>query len=223
MLPSVSLVPDSAPSITSTATTIDNPASSQEQNDPSYLLSDLALRVQGGPHGPKNLHGQPHQSGNLNGQDHMGIKDMKSHGSEIMDLKQSGMSLSEYLSCATEAKRRLLPRVQEGVVVEASVRGLDDQQIQKCLERRMDREGWNWNVLETALKDFISEQKPHQGRGVNEAEQLNTGVVSGGRGNDSRPGAHEMTEDYRPRQRPAKKRRFIPIVPIDEEDLLLQV
>ena len=107
---------------------------------------------------------------------------------EYSMIKQDGRSLSEYLSL-TEARRgQLPPRKREGRIVEAFVAGLDDGDVRGRLEERLDKEGWMWGVLETAVQRIVKER---------ERSQRTDQPV-----------------------KKSKKRRCIPIVPVDEEDLL---
>lgn len=107
---------------------------------------------------------------------------------EYSMIKQDGRSLSEYLSL-TEARRgQLPPRKREGRIVEAFVAGLDDGDVRGRLEKRLDEEGWMWDVLTTVVHGIVRDREASR-------------------------------QPDRPKHK-SKKRRCIPIVPVDEEDLL---
>lgn len=107
-------------------------------------------------------------------------------------LKQKGRNLAEYLAMASKVRQELPPRKQAGAFVEAFVDGLDDADVRKALEERMDQEGWSWHVVEVFLASIIiSEEQQQQPR-------------------------DESFDHVLKRQR--RKRRYIPIVPVDEEE-----
>lgn len=107
---------------------------------------------------------------------------------EYSMIRQDGRSLSEYFSLTEVGRCQLPPRKREGRIVEAFVAGLDDGDVRGRLEERLDKEGWMWGVLETAVQRIVKER---------ERSQRTDQPV-----------------------KKSKKRRCIPIVPVDEEDLL---
>ncbi|TQB69470.1 hypothetical protein MPDQ_001830 [Monascus purpureus] len=220
------LVPDSVPftnTNTSTAT-VENPGSIQDRNisvldsiegitretrESQYQDCDTT-KDEKGEHGPKEQ------------VEMASVRGGNSYNFEIENLKQRERTLSEYLSFAVEVRRQLPPRKREGVIVEAFVGGLDNLYTRELLEKQMDRDGWSWGVLETVLNNIISEQ------GGRDVQAISDGIGSNARGETTdskgstgcRPDGHGMANDTNLKQRHRKKRRCIPIVPVDEDDLL---
>lgn len=131
----------------------------------------------------------------------------------LPDMKQNGRNLAEYLAYAEDVRGRLPPRKREGLIVEAFLEGLDDLAVRAMLERRMDDAGWAWDVMITSLRPFItrrqasqgSEQgmkRKHQKEAANVVKRIAKGPANGGT------------------VRNRKKRPPIPIVPVDDEDVL---
>lgn len=136
-----------------------------------------------------------------------------SHESEFADLHQNGTTLAEYFSFASEIRRRLPPRKREGVIVEAFMAGLDDQVTRRVLEEGMDEEGWGWCVLERLLGSvtIIGGQGHDHGHHQEQGQEQAVGGDVGG----TKTGNNSMRK-----QKSRKRRRCIPIVPVDEDDLL---
>lgn len=219
------LIPDSVPftnTNTSTAT-VENPGSIQDRNisvlDSMEGITRESRESQYQNCDPtkdeKEEHGPKEQVEMASG------RDGNSYNFEIENLKQRERTLSEYFSFAVAVRRQLPPRKREGVIVEAFVGGLDNLSTRELLEKQMDREGWSWSVLETVLSNVISEQ------GGRDVQAISDGIGSNACGENTdnkgstgcRPDGHEMANDTNLKQR-HRKRRCIPIVPVDEDDLL---
>ncbi|RMJ22976.1 hypothetical protein PHISP_06143 [Aspergillus sp. HF37] len=125
-------------------------------------------------------------------------------------MKQNGCSLAEYLSFAEEVRGRLPPRKREGMIAEAFLDGLEDLAVRGMLERQMDGAGWAWDVMSMSLRRFISRRQA----GGSDVE----GHVQNGQVNRNARTAKVSANGGMARQR--KKRPPIPIVPVDDEDVL---
>ena len=110
------------------------------------------------------------------------------------NIKQDGRGLLEYFNFAEVTRSQLPPRKREGGIVEVFVGGLDDTETKSHLEKRLDEDGWAWNALETLVQKI--------------AKGLDT------------PKKRNRVEDEREVKRKRKKRRYIPIVPVDEDDFV---
>ncbi|KAI9927787.1 hypothetical protein AWENTII_012569 [Aspergillus wentii] len=120
-------------------------------------------------------------------------------------MKQNGRGLAEYFSFAESTRMKLPPRRREGLVVEAVVAGLDDLKVRDLLERQMDDAGWSWDVLAALLRGMVREQE----RKTFDIQSAEAGTV------------HATTNGTAVKPRQRKRRRFIPIVPADDEDDLI--
>lgn len=109
---------------------------------------------------------------------------------EYRMIKQNGRSLLGYFALTEAGRGQLPPRKREGKIVEAFVAGLDDADTRVLVERHLDANGWMWNVLATVVQRIVREQ------------------------------GQTAQTDQPQAKRKSKKRRCIPIVPVDEEDLL---
>jgi hypothetical protein len=110
-----------------------------------------------------------------------------------------------------DVRAQLPPRKREGEIVEAFVRGLDDAGTRGRVEGEMDRAGWSWDTLAKIVRNDIERQhRPAVGlkRAVKGDVEERVEVIQ-------TPGEAHMS---RPRK---KQRRFIPIVPADEDDLIV--
>ncbi|KAF7177343.1 hypothetical protein CNMCM7691_005302 [Aspergillus felis] len=126
-------------------------------------------------------------------------------------FRQAGRDLGAYLSSVEDVRAQLPPRKREGEIVEAFVRGLDDAGTRGRVEGEMDRAGWSWDTLAKIVRKEIERQhKPavKLKRAVNGDVEERVEVIQA-------PGEALMS---RPRK---KQRRFIPIVPADEDDLIV--
>jgi hypothetical protein len=125
-------------------------------------------------------------------------------------MKQNGRSLAKYLSYAEEVRGQLPPRKREGMIAEAFLDGLEDLAVRGMLERRMDGAGWAWDVMSMSLRRFISRRQA----GGSDVD----GHVQNGQVNGYARTAKVCANGGMARQR--KKRPPIPIVPVDDEDVL---
>lgn len=124
-------------------------------------------------------------------------------------IKQEGRDLGEYLSHAEEVRAQLPPRKREGRIVERFVRGLDDPGTRCFLEGQMDRTGWSWDALATIVHEI--EKQRVQTLVLQQQVKLETGRDGG---------TVQAVADGTALKKGKRQRRFIPIVPVDEEDLV---
>ncbi|EEP82827.1 predicted protein [Uncinocarpus reesii 1704] len=123
----------------------------------------------------------------------------------ILALKQSDLSLSEYLESGELILARFARKRDEFRVVQALWEGLSDAGERKIIEEKLDKDGWSWSVVQAAVRGLIkrkeeeTEKKRDQGR----ARALD---------DISKQGANETRKKH-------KRRRIIPIVwPTKEEE-----
>lgn len=110
-------------------------------------------------------------------------------------IKQDGRGLLEYFTLAEVTRSQLPPRKREGGIVEVFVGGLDDTEMRGYLEKRLDEDGWAWNALGVLVQKIV-------------------------KGLDT-PKRRARVEDEREvKRKTTKKRRYIPIVPVDEDDFV---
>lgn len=109
-------------------------------------------------------------------------------------MKQDGRGLLEYFTFAEVTRGQLPPRKREGGIVEVFVGGIDDTEMRGYLEERLDEDGWAWNALGVLVQKIV-------------------------KGLDT-PKKRTRVEDEREVKRKTKKRRYIPIVPVDEDDFV---
>jgi hypothetical protein len=128
----------------------------------------------------------------------------------LPQIRQGGRDLGEYLSSVEEMRAQLPPRKREGEIVESFVRRLDDAGTRGRVEGEMDRVGWSWDTLAKIVRNEIEQQHKHA---VELKRAANGGVEERVQAIQT-PGEVHMS---RPRK---KQRRFIPIVPADEDDLI---
>ncbi|GFF31776.1 hypothetical protein IFM46972_03338 [Aspergillus udagawae] len=129
----------------------------------------------------------------------------------LPQIRQAGRALGAYLSSVEDVRAQLPPRKREGEIVEAFVRGLDDAGTRGRVEGEMDRAGWSWDTLAKIVRKEIERQyRPAVDlkRAVKGDVEERVEVIQA-------PGESHMS---RPRK---KQRRFIPIVPADEDDLIV--
>lgn len=109
-------------------------------------------------------------------------------------IKQDGRDLLEYFTLVEVTRSQLPPRKREGGIVEVFVGGLDDTEMRGYLEKRLDEDGWAWNALGVLVQKIV-------------------------KGLDT-PKRRARVEDEREVKRKTKRRRYIPIVPVDEDDFV---
>lgn len=121
-------------------------------------------------------------------------------------MKQGGRSLGDYLAAAEGIKLGLLPQRGEGEVVRAVVRGLDDSDIRALIEEEMSHVGWSWSALRAVMLKVIEDREMPIQEPVKKSETSNENVKL------------ESTSDPQVQHKRQRTRRYIPIVPADEED-----
>ncbi|PYH93820.1 hypothetical protein BO71DRAFT_380812 [Aspergillus ellipticus CBS 707.79] len=124
-------------------------------------------------------------------------------------MGQGGRSLEEYLAAAERMRVELLLRKGEGEIVEAFVRGIDDVGVQIRIEREVslgEGGGWSWD----GVKDIVQKIMKGDIGGGEERGKV-------GEGRDDGDVVKEASKNVE-RKKKRKQRRFIPIVPVDEED-----
>ncbi|GLA62560.1 hypothetical protein AtubIFM56815_007086 [Aspergillus tubingensis] len=121
-------------------------------------------------------------------------------------MKQGGRSLGDYLAAAEGMRCGLQAQRDDGEVVRAVVRGLDDSGIQALIEEEMNNAGWSWSALRDAMLKVIEDREMPIQEPVKESETRN--------GNDKL----ESTSAPQVQRKRPRTRRSIPIVPADEED-----
>lgn len=126
-------------------------------------------------------------------------------------IRQGGRDLGEYLSSVEGLRAQLPPRKREGEIVEGFVRGLDDAGTRGRVEGEMDRAGWSWDTLAKIVRTEI-EKRHGQAMALKRAVKADVEQRVEAK---QAPGEAHMS---RPRK---KQRRFIPIVPADEDDLIV--
>ncbi|OOG00154.1 hypothetical protein ASPCADRAFT_127018 [Aspergillus carbonarius ITEM 5010] len=114
-------------------------------------------------------------------------------------MKQGGKSLAEYLSAAEGMSPRLRLQNDEEEILEAFVRGLDDLSVQILIEKEMSRVGWTWDAMRAVLQLVV---RP-KGSPI-KVDKMADRVIK-------QDGDHVMRKQR-------NMRRFIPIVPADEEE-----
>ncbi|THC88403.1 hypothetical protein EYZ11_012153 [Aspergillus tanneri] len=127
-------------------------------------------------------------------------------------MKQNGRTLVDYLSHAERIQSRML---QSGVgqktpMVEAFVQGVDGPSTRTMLEERLRFAGYSWQALTGVIHDIVEKSE------VRMVEK--SGPVEGNGSIGSTTG--RTPAENQSKCRPKRKRRFIPIVPADEEELL---
>lgn len=145
--------------------------------------------------------------------DHYGEKERTAEpdSTTLPQIRQGGRDLGEYLASAEDMCAQLPPRKREGEIVESFVRGLDDAGTRGRVEGEMDRAGWSWDTLAKIVRNEMERQQRQAvepKRAVKGDVEERVEVIQG-------PGEVRMS-----RQR-KKQRRFIPIVPADEDDMIV--
>lgn len=143
-----------------------------------------------------------------------------------IQLVQGSLSVVEYLQLGEDMRARFPGRRQEGRVVEAFWEGMNDGEVKRGLEEELEKDGWVWGVVrEVCGRDTsgrIGGSNQCKGK-VNEVEVANRAVVENppiglnGFGKEKRSGKEESVVETRK----VKKRRFIPVAPVDEDENFL--
>ncbi|RAL12314.1 uncharacterized protein BO97DRAFT_424835 [Aspergillus homomorphus CBS 101889] len=127
---------------------------------------------------------------------------------DLFGLLRQGrlMPLEEYLGAAEGVRRLLLLAEDDRGFMEAFVRGLRDGGLRVAVEKEMGMIGWSWERLQEVVLRWDAEHADAPcGAGCRRASQISGDWADG----------HES------KRRRKRARRFIPIVPADEEDVLI--
>lgn len=141
-----------------------------------------------------------------------------------IQLVQGSLSLLEYLQLGEEMRARFTGRRQEGRVVEAFWEGMNAGDAKRRLEEMLERDGWVWEVArEVCVREGELKGDANRRESIKKGGEGVSGV--GKEGNDLLA-FNESKEEKREDEKCAvekrkRKRRFIPVVPIDEEEYLL--
>lgn len=124
-------------------------------------------------------------------------------------ITQGERSLCEYLLAVENIRAELPVWEQEGCILDEFVRGLDDPEATAVAEEYMNYYGKMWSVIKTSLLRIINNR---EAQAANAEKQ----VPQDTQNKDESVGkAKANGEHHKP-----KKRRFIPIVPPDEDDMV---
>ncbi|GAT23870.1 similar to An02g11670 [Aspergillus luchuensis] len=121
-------------------------------------------------------------------------------------VKQGGRSLADYFAAAEGMRRGLQAQRDEGEVVRAVVRGLDDSGIRALIEEEISHVGWSWSALRAVMLKVMEDREMPIQEPVKESEMPNCNVKV------------ESTNAHQVQHKRQRTRRYIPIVPADEED-----
>lgn len=113
---------------------------------------------------------------------------------KAIPLKQEGRTLAEYLLLGEDIRSHVSAEQMNGVILIDFVAGIEDIEAKAFVTKTLDESGWTWDQLKMAV--WPISQDPG-----------NSKVESVGASADA-----EATK-------PERKRRSIPIVPPDEEDM----
>lgn len=190
------LVPDSMPT---------QPVLSDQRQTTDMPLQTLSQSTLGSAIPNDPIRSQDKQSVPMECEDVHKAKQSKSHEQDQGEYgfgKQNDRTLAEYFALVEAFRNQLPPRKREGQIVEIFVKGVEDKENRKMLEKELDERGWLWNVLDVAVHRLM-EVDVLMGLGVNvpETKQKDVDVP-------------EQKDQGR-----SKKRRRIPIVSEDEADL----
>ncbi|KAB8077546.1 hypothetical protein BDV29DRAFT_49266 [Aspergillus leporis] len=184
------LVPDSMP-------TDDDVSPTQRRRDSLQALSETTW----GP--PSSLEGQHDSRNGQNTARRIGETDLKSS----LSMKQQGRSLDDYWSYADKIGSRLPSWEKSSNVVKAFVNGLESSVTRGMIERRLDVAGWSWNALAGIM---VNEESISQAAGL-------YGRTKADSGGEVKRNAKNIRLT---KGKKKKRRRVIPIIPADEDELL---
>lgn len=145
--------------------------------------------------------------------------------SSSLTLVQGSLSLSEYLQLGEEMRAKFPGIRQEGRLVEAFWQGINDGEVKKGMEERLERDGWVWEAIRKGCDSHNEQKGKTDEGGLNDkkaeavggaTEQVNPWPLDNADGEMHKK--HEAGPVEKARKR---KRRFIPVVPIDEDEYLL--
>jgi hypothetical protein len=122
-------------------------------------------------------------------------------------MKQQGRSLDDYWSYADKIGSRLPSWEKSSNVVKAFVNGLESSVTRGMIERRLDVAGWSWNALAGIM---VNEESISQAAGL-------YGRTKADSGGEVKRNAKNIRLT---KGKKKKRRRVIPIIPADEDELL---
>ncbi|KAE8363092.1 hypothetical protein BDV27DRAFT_146401 [Aspergillus caelatus] len=123
-------------------------------------------------------------------------------------FKQNARPLGAYWSYAIDTRIQLPLWIKSSKIAKAFVHGLEDTATRDMMERKLYAAGWSWDVLAEFMHNKLNETKFQTAR-----SPVRMKAGSGKPGEDSKPNTPI-------KHRKKKKRRVIPIIPADEDDLL---
>ncbi|PIG81534.1 hypothetical protein AARAC_011247 [Aspergillus arachidicola] len=185
------LVPDSLPK--------DVNPSTQERGDSLQALSETTW----GPSRSSSIEGRRSiELGLSNG--------MILQGQENLHrlFRQNGRPLGAYWSYAIDTRIRIPLWVKNSDVAKAFVNGLEDTATRGLIERKLYAAGWSWDVLADIMHNKLNERKSQT---ANLPVRMKAALGETGEASKHNTSLKHMKK---------KKRRVIPIVPADEDDLL---
>ncbi|KAE8407310.1 hypothetical protein BDV37DRAFT_280215 [Aspergillus pseudonomiae] len=185
------LVPDSGPK--------DVTASARERGNSLQALSETTW----GPSRSSSIEGRRStELGLFNG--------MAMQGQENLHrlFRQNARPLGAYWSYAIDTRIQLPLWMKSSDIAKAFVDGLEDTATRDLMERKLYAAGWSWDVLAEVMHNKLNEKKSQT---VKSPVRMKAG--SGKPGEASKPNTPIKHKKKR-------KRRVIPIVPVDEDDLL---
>lgn len=183
------LVPDSCPK--------DAIASTQERGNSLQALSETTW----GPSRSSSIEGRRSTQ--------LGLPDgmvMQSQENLRRLFKQNARPLGTYWSYATATRIQLPLWIKSSEIAKAFVHGLEDTATRDMMERKLCVAGWSWDVLAGIMHNKLNETKFQTAR-------LPVRLKAG----SGKPG--EASKPNTPIKHKKKKRRVIPIIPPDEDDL----
>lgn len=128
----------------------------------------------------------------------------------LPDFEQNGRSLAEYFSSVKKVWTQIPRRGREKGVIVSFCQGLTDERVRGLLEKKMDEDGWTWDVLSEFCRGITTEHENDSN--MAEAEELKRKLEGLKR-------ASKDGKETKPKRK--KKRRCISLVPTDESDLMI--
>ncbi|KAE8348306.1 hypothetical protein BDV28DRAFT_152971 [Aspergillus coremiiformis] len=123
-------------------------------------------------------------------------------------FKQNARSLGDYWSYALDARIQLPLWIKSGEIAKAFVQGLDDTGTRGLVEKQLMVAGWSWDALADIMHNKLDEErKAHAVRLPFQMKAESEGKTRG------------ASKDNTLVKHKKKKRRVIPIIPADEDDL----
>ncbi|OGM43947.1 hypothetical protein ABOM_005987 [Aspergillus bombycis] len=123
-------------------------------------------------------------------------------------FRQSARPLGTYWSYAIDTRIHLPLWIKSSDIAKAFVNGLEDIATRDSMERELHAAGWSWDVLAGVMHNKLKEKKF-------QTATLPVRMKAGSGKSD------EASKPNTPiKHKKKKKRRVIPIIPVDEADLL---